>query len=138
MTYVARSRDLLNQLLPPVDPDLRRLYLLLVHVKGEAVTWRDVHDAWSIWKADVDPGHPSIVPFEELDRHIQELDKPYADAIEATAARLADDRAARETPDTPHVHNYAQRLAPWPSGPGGETSSLKICGCGAQITEEDQ
>jgi hypothetical protein len=46
----------------------------------------------------------------------------------------------RETsqPDAPHVHDYSQTLGSWPSGPDGETASLKACACGAQITEEDE
>lgn len=41
----------------------------------------------------------------------------------------------RETSaSTVHEHDYARTIDSWPSGPDGETDSLKACACGDQIT----
>jgi hypothetical protein len=64
-----------------LDPELARLYALLVLVKGEATTLRDVHDAGSVWRDRTRPDHPSLIPFEQLSRVVQLLDRPYATAI---------------------------------------------------------
>lgn len=41
----------------------------------------------------------------------------------------------RETSaSTEHQHDYTRTIGSWPSGPDGETDSLKACACGAQIT----
>lgn len=34
------------------------------------------------------PDHPSLVPFDELSAEVQELDRPYAEAVAEAAARL--------------------------------------------------
>lgn len=70
------------------DPDrLLRLYALLVRCKGTATTAEDVHDAWSIWMAEVDPSHEAIRPFVELDPEVKAEDGPFLGAIRAVAAR---------------------------------------------------
>jgi hypothetical protein len=38
---------------------------------------RDVHDAWSAWKAMTDPDHESIQPVEQLDAGVQREDEPF-------------------------------------------------------------
>ena len=72
-----------------VYDDLYRLYAVLALTKGEAVTRRDVHDAWSAWTASFHPSHRSLKPFEELTPEVQELDQPYVDAIHAVARELS-------------------------------------------------
>jgi hypothetical protein len=67
------------------EPELVDLYTLLVLVKSEEVTLKDVHDAWSIWRLRTQPDHPSIVPFEELEKSSQDYDLPYAQAIRRAA-----------------------------------------------------
>ena len=64
---------------------LWRIYALLMRAKGEAVTREDVHDAWSVWAAHVQGEHRSMIPFEELDPAVQELDERYVQAIHAVA-----------------------------------------------------
>lgn len=70
--------------LVPDEPDLDelyRLYALLAFVKGESVTARDVHDAWSIWMLNRGQSHDSIVPFDLLAADTQAEDEPFAAAI---------------------------------------------------------
>lgn len=79
--YAQAVIDRMNDESPGEDPELIRLYALLALVKGDDTTLRDVHDAWSLWRTTTRPGHPSLVPFEELPTDVQELDQPYRDAI---------------------------------------------------------
>lgn len=88
VNYVQRVIDLINQELPGLDPELARFYALLVLVKGKNCTLEDVHDAWSLWCAMVDPEHRSIVPFGDLTVDVQDLDREYADGIHRVADRL--------------------------------------------------
>lgn len=77
----ATPRDLL-----PDEPNLDalfRLYALLALVKGEAVTARDVHDAWSVWTLNRGEDHNSVVPFDELAFDTQAEDQPFVAAIKA-------------------------------------------------------
>lgn len=63
------------------DETLTALYTLLALVKGQDVTMKDVHDAWAVWKNNIDKEHKSLVPFERLDRATKNLDAEYANAI---------------------------------------------------------
>jgi hypothetical protein len=77
--------------LPDEDDGLRalfRLYALLALTKGEAVTPRDVHDAWAVWMLDRDVAHEAIVPFDELPQNVQREDAPFVAAIRAAARQL--------------------------------------------------
>lgn len=67
--------------IPDAADDLFILYALLARVKGHAVRARDVHDAWSVWMARVDPHHEALVPFDELDEETQQEDGPFLCAI---------------------------------------------------------
>ncbi len=68
------------------DVPLARAYALLCLVRGEAVTSRNVHDAWSAWATGQYPGgHKSLKPFEDLTLEVQALDNIYRDAIVAVA-----------------------------------------------------
>ena len=60
-----------------IPPELAKLYALLVLTKGDDTTLRDVHDAWALWAGE----HRSAVPFDDLTAEVQELDRPYMDAI---------------------------------------------------------
>lgn len=71
-----------------VEDELLDLYALLVLVRGEKCTLEDVHDAWSVWKNKTDATHRSLIPFSELSRQVQELDREYAQAIIKTAKEL--------------------------------------------------
>lgn len=90
--YVRSAIGRLNQECPKLDQVLTRLYALLVLVKGEETTLKDVHDAWSVWRDVTHPTHPSLVPFDQLPPEVQALDTPYRDAI-ARAAMQGDDDA---------------------------------------------
>jgi hypothetical protein len=65
--------------------DLFRLYALLAHVKGEAVTAEDVHNAWSLWMLRQDSDHKSIKPFGDLDPATRREDRPFLEAIREVA-----------------------------------------------------
>lgn len=75
------SRLTVHHVTCELDGDLLRLYALLALVKGGDTSLRDVHDAWAIWRNQTAPGHRSLVPFDDLDEAVQELDRPYMDAI---------------------------------------------------------
>lgn len=82
------AKEISRDVLPDADTSrLFRLYALLVLVKGTDVTAVDVHDAWSAWMLELDAGHRSIRPFEELDADTQASDEPYVAAIRAVAGR---------------------------------------------------
>lgn len=73
----------------PIEPDdypLYRIYAVLGYVKGEDVTLKDVHDAWSAWRVATVPDHRSLKPFAELSPEVQALDQPYVDAIRRVMA----------------------------------------------------
>lgn len=66
------------------NPDFRllfRMYALLCLAKGMDTEVKDVHDAWSAWCAQVDPEHHSLKPFDDLTPEVQDLDRPYHEAI---------------------------------------------------------
>jgi hypothetical protein len=86
--YVAPAIAKLTQALPDCEPDLVRLYALLALTLGATTTEQEVHDAWAIWRDATNPGHPALVPFDELSPQAQALDTPYAEAIRAAAKEL--------------------------------------------------
>jgi hypothetical protein len=98
-TYVQQARAALLAELATVDPGwapgerLLDLYTLLVLTKGTACTSQDVHDAWAADAARDRPGHPDLVPFENLSPEVAAYDDRYRDAIHAATAAL-DARAA--------------------------------------------
>ena len=73
--------------LVPDDTDdprsLFRLYALLALTAGEAVTTREVHDAWSVWMLGRGKQHESLVPFAALDTEVQAEDEPFVVAIKS-------------------------------------------------------
>lgn len=88
MNYIDIARQELRRNYPEgaeCTPELEDLYLLLVLVKGTAVTPKDVHDAWAVWRSRTRPDHPDLVPFGELTDEVKEWDKPFADAIAESA-----------------------------------------------------
>lgn len=66
---------------------LLALYALLALTKGEDVTRKDVHDAWSTWVALKGEEHKSAVPFVELSADVRAEDDPYVAAIRSVARR---------------------------------------------------
>jgi hypothetical protein len=67
--------------MPDCDDDLLRSYALLARTRGQTTTLADVHDAWALWRHKSRPDHPSIIPFYELAPSVQELGRPYMEAI---------------------------------------------------------
>jgi hypothetical protein len=85
VNYIDRLATEIQQ---TADPDgakddlpLYRIYALLCLAVGHNTTARDVHDAWSVWQAGIDPNHRSLIPFEALLPEVQRLDEEYVDAI---------------------------------------------------------
>lgn len=83
--YIAAVNAKLAELLPDCEPDLIRFYALLALTAGVNTAEHDVHDAWSVWRDVSNPGHRSLVPFDELPAEVQALDAPYAQAIRKVA-----------------------------------------------------
>lgn len=63
-------------------------YAVLAFSKGQKATAEDVHDAWSAWKDHIGEAHPSLLPFNELSREVQQLDEPFMKAIHIVARKL--------------------------------------------------
>lgn len=74
-----------------LDPQLTALYALLAVTKGAETTMRDVHDAWAIWRQYTNPTHRSLIPYDQLSFDVQELDRPYLEAIHRAAEKLPHD-----------------------------------------------
>jgi hypothetical protein len=95
VTYLDElAAEIERQVPPDVLPEgdttlLFRLYALLVLAKGQAVTARDVHNAWAVWMQESDPAHDSIRPFDELGAETQAADEPFVEAIKAAAKRAS-------------------------------------------------
>ena len=68
------------------DGDLCLIYAVLALTKGGSTTLKDVHDAWAAWKhlRGINE-HKSLKPFDQLTTAVQELDRPYMEAIHAAA-----------------------------------------------------
>jgi hypothetical protein len=114
INYIHDLTQRLNEACPGLEPDLLRLYVLLALAKGPHTTLEDVHDAWSIWRDQTRPDHPSLVPFNELAVEVQELDRPYRDAIATVAppvsATATRDQLADDLVEWWHTYGTA---APW-------------------------
>lgn len=95
--YASDALSIVDSEMPsPLPDDLLRLYTLLALVKGSDTTLEDVHDAWAIWQQTTDATHRSLVPFDQLTQEVQELDRPYTEAIHRAVARLHRVTLARE------------------------------------------
>lgn len=88
MNYIQPVIDALNEELPGLPPELVDLYALLATTLGVSTTLEDVHDAWAIWKNRIKPDHKSLIPFDQLTREVQELDRKYMDGIHKVARQL--------------------------------------------------
>ncbi|MGR6921096.1 DUF7701 domain-containing protein [[Actinomadura] parvosata] len=93
MSYIDEVMAAIAVQLPDQDDALLRLYALLVLVKGQETTLKDVHDAWALWRHITNPDHRSMVPFEDLDEATQELDRRYMETIHYVATSLTGTRA---------------------------------------------
>lgn len=76
-----------------IGKGLQNVYALLVLVKGQDVTLKDVHDAWAVninqtWDFEKNGNHYSLIPFEELKQDVAEKDQKFVDAIKETAKAL--------------------------------------------------
>jgi hypothetical protein len=91
MNYLDSIARQIRHQVPDCSTELLRYYALLTLVKGEDVTLEDVHNAWSAWRTSTRPEHPSIVPFAELSSEVQELDRPYMEAIREVALAMNDE-----------------------------------------------
>lgn len=87
-TYVDAIVQALLGKLPELDEGLARFYALLVLTTGFDTTRENVHDAWSLWRMEINPHHRSIVPFSSLSPEVQEMDTKYAIAIREVAFKM--------------------------------------------------
>ena len=76
-----------------VGKGLMNVYTLLVLVKGEDTTLKDVHDAWALninktWDKETNGEHFSLIPFDDLRDEVKYKDQKYVDAIHKTAVAL--------------------------------------------------
>jgi hypothetical protein len=90
VNYVQRIRTELAKRLPDCDDALIDLYTLLALQYGAFVQLVDVHNAWAVWRNRTDPEHRSLIPFPYLAPDVQEMDRPYMEAISATARAVYD------------------------------------------------
>jgi hypothetical protein len=83
-------RDLIDPAILPKEglDQLFASYALLALSKGTDVSNEDVHDAWSTWATEFDPGNDSIVPYSELSIDVQAEDTVFRNAIRAVAREL--------------------------------------------------
>lgn len=87
--YASDALSIVDSEMPsPLPDDLLRLYTLLALVKGSDTTREDVQDAWAVWRQITNPAHSSLVPFDQLAPEVQELDRPYMDAIYRAVVRI--------------------------------------------------
>ena len=87
--YASDALSIVDSEMPsPIPDDLLRLYTLLVLVKGVNTSLEDVHDAWAVWRQTTNVTHRSLVPFDQLTQEVQELDRPYVEAIHRAAGRV--------------------------------------------------
>lgn len=63
------------------------MYAVLALAKGQALTGRDVHNAWSAWMSSIDPDHESVEPYDELAPDVRREDDPLVAAIRRVAPR---------------------------------------------------
>jgi hypothetical protein len=87
MNYIQTARGLLSKKID-VEEDLLDLYTLLVFATGADTELAHVHDAWAIWRDRTDPTHKSLLPFSELSKETQELDRKFVEAIQETAKEI--------------------------------------------------
>lgn len=92
MNYIDEVKEELSKHVK-VGKGLMNLYSLLVLIKGEDVTLKDVHDAWSLninqtWDKEKNGEHWSLIPFDQLKYETQIKDQNYVDAIKKTAKIL--------------------------------------------------
>jgi hypothetical protein len=90
--------EIAQQISAQLDPDqlpqegdvdrLLRAYAVLARTKGAAVSQEDVHDAWAAWMVEVDPAHPALTPYQELDQETRSEDALFLRAIRTVATRL--------------------------------------------------
>lgn len=76
---------------------LLRLYAALLEAKGSNVTQADVHNAWSVWMADRDPLHASLVPYSELDAAVQSEDAVFVNAMRSVADEFKLNDASKDS-----------------------------------------
>lgn len=96
MTYLdclaKRILDRVPQSEIPDEPNifgLFRIYAVLLLAKGASIESKDVHNAWVAWMLGIDPRHPSLIPFAELDDNTAADDMPYVQAIMSIAEEEA-------------------------------------------------
>lgn len=74
MNYIERIKELLyrelnadneDEPMPETD-QLIGIYALSVLMTGTQTTSENIHDAWSVWKNQIDSDHERLIPYNEL------------------------------------------------------------------------
>ena len=94
-TYIDTTIELIMKETNIKSIHLAKMYALLVLTKGENITLKDVHDAWAMdmnFKPQTNycygHEHKSIVPFEQLDKEVQNKDQKFVSALIRVAKKL--------------------------------------------------
>lgn len=87
MNYIEQTKDLIRKNLR-VGKNLQDFYALLILIKGEDITLKDVHDAWAVNQNRIFPEHFSVKPFEELTEEVQNKDLYYLEKLKAVAKEM--------------------------------------------------
>lgn len=75
--------------LPGEDADsLLVAYALVLLLRGQSTSDRDIHDAWAAWRTLNGAEHADLVPFEDLDETTRHKDTKYAAAVRRAAEAL--------------------------------------------------
>jgi hypothetical protein len=93
MNYIDEVKEELAKHIK-VGKGLMNVYALLVLVKGEDCTLKDIHDACAVnininWDKSANGEHRSLIPFKMLSEETQEKDRGYMEAVQKTARMLA-------------------------------------------------
>lgn len=98
-TYIDRVVEKVSNIAGLYNKELIKYYALLVLIKEKDVTAKDVHDGWAMSmnyreKSDHCWGHEhkSIVPYEELNREVQEKDFYFVRELRKIAKELKEER----------------------------------------------
>ncbi len=98
----SRIRSHVNpDVLPDGDVDeLFAFYAVLALACGPDVTPEDVHNAWAAWMTTLDPEHPALIPFEQLDRSTASDDEPFVTAIQQVSRESGFPRSPQRDDET--------------------------------------
>lgn len=97
-TYIDKVVQKVKEKAGVYNKELIKYYALLVLVKGEAITPKDIHDGWAMSmnyreKNEHCYGHDhfSLVPFKKLSKEVQEKDYRFVRALREIAREIKEE-----------------------------------------------